>query len=166
MVYLIRHAHAGIKHQWPGWDGDRPLSEPGHQEACGLLARLGDYPITRIMASPARRCQQTVEPLSQRRAVPIELVDALSVDAPPVRLLQLVTDPGLHQAVLCGHGEQIGLLLGQLADGGLPIEPWCWPKGSTWVLDANDGQVTGARYLAPLRLADLGGCYEPKRSLT
>jgi 8-oxo-dGTP diphosphatase len=83
MVYLIRHAHAGIKHQWPGWDGDRPLSEPGHQEACGLLARLGDYPITRIMASPARRCQQTVEPLSQRRAVPIELVDALSVDAPP-----------------------------------------------------------------------------------
>jgi len=40
-----------------------------------------------------------------------------------------------------------------LADGGLPIEPRCWPKGSTWVLDANDGQVTGARYLAPLRLA-------------
>jgi hypothetical protein len=118
------------------------------------------------MASPALRCQQTVEPLSQRRAVPIELVDALSVDAPPVRLLQLVTNPGLHQAVLCGHGEQIGLLLGQLADGGLPIEPWYWPKGSTWVLDANDGQVTGARYLAPLRLADLGGCNEPKRSLT
>jgi 8-oxo-dGTP diphosphatase len=166
MVYLIRHAHAGIKHQWPGRDGDRPLSESGHQEALGLLARLRDYPITRIMASPALRCQQTVEPLSQRRAVPIELVDALSVDAPPVRLLQLVTDPGLHQAVLCGHGEQIGLLLGQLTDGGLPIEPWCWPKGSTWVLEANDGQVTGARYLAPLRLADLGGCYEPKRSLT
>ena len=96
------------------------------------------------MASPALRWQQTVEPLSQRRGVPIELVDALSVDAPPVRLLQLVTDPGLHQAVLCGHGEQIGLLLGLLADGGLPIEPRCWPKGSTWVLDTNDGQVTGA----------------------
>jgi len=25
MVYLIRHAHAGDKHQWPGRDGDRPL---------------------------------------------------------------------------------------------------------------------------------------------
>jgi 8-oxo-dGTP diphosphatase len=166
MVYLIRHAHAGNKHQWPGRDADRPLSEPGHQEAHGLLARLRDYAVTRIMASPALRCQQTVEPLSQRRAVPIELVDALSVDAPPVRLLQLVTDPGLHQAVLCGHGEQIGLLLGQLADGGLPIEPRCWPKGSTWVLDTNDGQVSGARYLAPLPLTDLGGCYEPKRQLT
>jgi hypothetical protein len=53
-----------------------------------------------------------------------------------------------------------------LADGGLPIEPRCWPKGSSWVLDANDRQVTGAYYLAPLRLADLGGCYEPKRPLT
>ena len=101
------------------------------------------------MASPALRCQQTVEPLSQHRGVPIELVDPRSVDAPPVRLLQLVTDPGLHQAVLYGHGEQIGLLLGQLADSGLPIEPRCWPKGSTWVLDANDRQVTGAYYLAP-----------------
>lgn len=77
MVCLIRHAHVGNKHQWPGRDADRPRSEgPGHQEAHGLLARLRDYPITRIMASPALCCQQTVEPLSQRRAVPIELVDA------------------------------------------------------------------------------------------
>ena len=68
--------------------------------------------------------------------------------------------------MLCGHGEQIGLLLCQLADGGLPIEPRSWPKGLTWVLDANDGQVTRARYLAPLRMTDLGGCYELKRPLT
>ena len=168
MVYLIRHAHAGNKNQWPGRDAERPLSEgPGHHEAHGLLARLRDYPITRIMASPALRCQQTVEPPSQRRGVPIELVDALSVDAPPVRLLQLVTDPGLHQAVLCGHGEQIGLLLGQLAR-------W-WPPDRAAVvaqgvhLGPGRQRRTGdrrARYLAPLRLTDLGGCYEPKRPLT
>jgi glycerol kinase len=24
------------------------------------------------------------------------------------------------------------------------LAPQCWPKGSTWALDANDGQVTGA----------------------
>ena len=114
------------------------------------------------MASPALRCQQTVEPLSQRRGVPIELVDALSVDAPPVRLLQLVTDPGLHQAVLCGHGEQIGLLLGLLADGGLPIEPRCWPKGVH--LGPRHQRRTGDRratWPPPLRLTDLGGCYKP-----
>jgi phosphohistidine phosphatase SixA len=81
MVCLVRHAHAGDKHQWPGPDEDRPLSVPGHREAHGLLARLRHYPITRILTSPALRCVQTVEPLSRRRAVPIEVVDALGVDA-------------------------------------------------------------------------------------
>jgi hypothetical protein len=45
-----------------------------------------------------------VVPLSQRRAVPMELVDALVVDAPPGALLKLVTEPGLQETVLCGHG--------------------------------------------------------------
>ena len=158
MVCLVRHAHAGNKHLWPGRDSDRPLSVSGQHEAHGLLARLRDYPISCILASPALRCRQTVEPLSQRRAVPIELVDALAVDAPPGRLLELVTDPGLQEAVLCGHGEQIGQLVRQLADGALlGAAPLRWAKGSTWILDSNDGRVVGTRYLAPLRLKDLAG---------
>jgi 8-oxo-dGTP diphosphatase len=143
----------------PGRDEDRPLSDAGDREAHGLLVRLRDYPITRILTSPARRCQQTVEPLSQRRGVPIELVDALAVDAPAGRLLELVTDPELQETVLCGHGEQIRALLGQQADGGLPVAPRRWTKGSTWVLYTHDGRVVGGRYLAPLRLTDLAGCY-------
>ena len=129
MVCLVRHAHAGDKHQWPGPDHDRPLSVPGQREAHGLLARLRDYSSTRILSSPAVRCVQTVEPLSLRRAVPIEVLDALAVDAPVERLLALVTDPGLESTVLCGHGEQIGGLMRQLADGGLLIdEPLRWAK--------------------------------------
>ena len=160
MVGLVRHAHAGDKHQWPGRDQDRPLSVPGQQEAHGLLARLRNYPITRILTSPAVRCVQTVEPLGQRRAVPIELVDALRVDAPMEGLLELVTDPGLAMVVLCGHGEQLGGLVRQLADGGLVGDgPLGWAKGSTWVLDTSQGRVVGARYLAPLRLKDLAGHY-------
>jgi 8-oxo-dGTP diphosphatase len=162
LVCLVRHAHAGNKHLWPGRDSDRPLSISGQHEAHGRLARLRDYPISRILISPALRCRQTVEPLtlSQRRAVPIELVDALSVDASAERLMELVTDPGLQEAVLCGHGEQIGLLLCQLADRGLAIDGSPrWAKGSTWVLDTKGGRVVGARYLAPLRLTDLAGCY-------
>jgi 8-oxo-dGTP diphosphatase len=160
MVSLVRHAHAGDKHQWPGRDHDRPLSVPGHHEAHGLLARLRNYPIGRILTSPAVRCVQTVEPLSQRRAVPIELVDALRVDTPVASLLALVTDPGLETAVLCGHGEQIAALVRQLADGGLVGDaPLRWAKGSTWVLDTNQGRVVGARYLPPLRVKDLAGHY-------
>ena len=160
MICLVRHAHAGDKQQWPGRDADRPLSVPGHREAHGLLARLRDYPVTRILASPALRCVQTVEPLSLRRSVPIGVVDALGVEAPVERLLELVTDPGLDSTVLCGHGEQIGALVRQLADGGLVGDgPLGWAKGSTWVLDTNQGRVVGARYLPALRLKDLAGHY-------
>lgn len=143
-----------------GRAGSGTLSVPGQHEGHGLLVRLRDYPISRILTSPAVRCAQTVEPLSQRRAVPIELVDALRVDAPIGSLLELMTDPGLETAVLCGHGEQIGGLVRQLADGGLVGDASLrWAKGSTWVLDTNQGRVVGARYLAPLRLKDLAGHY-------
>jgi hypothetical protein len=71
-----------------------------------------------------------------------------------------VTDPVLASTVLCGHVEQIGGLVRQLADGGLVVdEPLKWEKGSTWVLDTDQGRVVGARYLAPLRLKDLAGHY-------
>jgi phosphohistidine phosphatase SixA len=158
MPYLIRHADAGNKHHWAGPDHDRPLSPPGQLEAHGLLGRLRDYPITRILTSPAVRCQQTVAPLSQRRAVPIEPVDTLAVDAPAARLLALVADPTLQTAVLCTHGELIGQLMRQLAAGGVPLSgPLDWDKGSTWVLTTSDGAVTTAHYMAPLRLTDLAG---------
>lgn len=160
MPYLIRHAHAGNKHHWAGPDDARPLSFPGQLEAHGLLGRLRDYPITRILTSPAVRCQQTVTPLSQVRAVPIEVADALAVDAPAARLGALVTDSTLQTAVLCTHGEQIGQFMRQLAAGGVPLsEPLGWDKGSTWVLTTADGVVTTARYLAPLQSKDLAGHY-------
>ena len=160
MPYLIRHADAGNKHDWAGPDDARPLSFPGQLEAHSLLGRLRDYPITRILTSPTIRCQQTVTPLSQRRAVPTELAEDLAVDAPAARLLALVTDPQLQTAVLCTHGEQISQLMRQLAAGGVPLsEPLGWDKGSTWMLATSDGVVTTARYLAPLQLKDLAGIY-------
>ena len=160
MPYLIRHADARDEQHWAGPDDARPLSFPGRLEASGLLGRLRDYPISRILTSPAERCQQTVTPLSQRRAVPIELADALAVDAPSARLLTLVTDPTLQTAVLCTHGELIGQLMRQLAAGGVPLSgPLDGDKGSTWVLTTSDGIVTAAQYLAPLRLKDLAGHY-------
>jgi broad specificity phosphatase PhoE len=54
----------------------------GQEQADGLLVTLGGYPVTRILSSPTVRCHQTVVPLSQERAVPIEVVAALDVDAP------------------------------------------------------------------------------------
>jgi phosphohistidine phosphatase SixA len=130
MAYLVRHAHAGDKHQWVGPDQDRPLSVAGQGEARGLLTRLGGYRISRILSGPAIRCQQTVVPLAARFGLPVELIDDLVVKAAADQLLGLVTDPALGTAVLCSHGEVIGQVLQQLVAGGLVLaDPLRWEKG-------------------------------------
>jgi phosphohistidine phosphatase SixA len=160
MPYLVRHAHAGDKRAWGGPDGLRPLSDAGHREAHGLLVQLRDYPIARIVSSPATRCLQTVEPLAQRRALPVECAEVLGTDGDPDTLLALLLDPAAGDAVLCSHGELIGTVLERLAGRGLASggQP-SWPKGSAWVLDVDDGQVRHSRYLSPLRLQDTQASY-------
>jgi phosphohistidine phosphatase SixA len=78
MPYLVRHAHASDKHAWTGPDRLRPLSEPGRREAHGVLTQLRDYPITRILSSPAARCLQTVEPLPSAAASPLSPTGSLA----------------------------------------------------------------------------------------
>jgi phosphohistidine phosphatase SixA len=151
MVYLVRHAHAGSQKRWSGRDHDRPLSARGQEQANGLLATLRDHPVARILTSPAVRCQHTVIPLSQQRGVPIELASSLAVQAPVEGLLELVADPSMRAAVLCGHGEQLRgllrLLVGSVRfDGPLRLE-----KGSIWILDGGAGTVGAAFYVPPLR---------------
>jgi broad specificity phosphatase PhoE len=150
-VYLVRHAHAGNKADWYGPDLARPLSERGRRQASGLVARLLDYPVGRILSSPAARCRQTVEPLATQRGVAVEATGLLGVDAVADGVLELLGDPDLRHAVLCTHGELIGQVFGRLVKEGLdlPRDPR-WPKGSTWVLGHADGQVAAARYLEPL----------------
>jgi broad specificity phosphatase PhoE len=159
MPYLVRHAHAGDKRTWRGLDTLRPLSNPGWREAHGLLVQLRNYPITRIVSSPAVRCRQTVEPLSRRRNLPIETADELGVDADPVGLAELLMDPAASETVLCSHGELIGAALTQLVGPDLEGDGLIWPKGSTWILQALDGLLQDARYLAPLRLQDAEAGY-------
>ena len=160
MRYLVRHGHAGDKRTWQGPDSLRPLSGPGRGEAHGLLTQLRDYPITRILSSPALRCLQTVEPLAQRRGLPVDPAEVLGVDGDPVGLVELLVDPAAEGAVLCSHGELIGAALTRLLAPRLPeVGELGWPKGSTWVLEVDQGRVRRTQYLAPLRLQDVKAGY-------
>jgi hypothetical protein len=73
------------------------------------------------------------------------------VQAPVERLLELVLDPAMQGAVLCGHREQLRsllqLLMGSVSLGG----PLQLEKGSIWILDAGAGTVGAAHYVPPLR---------------
>jgi phosphohistidine phosphatase SixA len=156
MLLLVRHADAGTKSTWTGPDELRPLSPSGHLQAEGLVVRLEDYPVERILCSPTLRCSQTVQPLARDRLLRIETIPALGVGAGPAALLGLLWDLELRNSVLCTHGEGIGLLLTRLiADALVADDPLDWPKGSTWLLERlSRGRVRG-RYLAPLVLDEL-----------
>jgi 8-oxo-dGTP diphosphatase len=158
MPYLVRHAHAGAKPAWQGPDMLRPLSDPGRREAHGLLTQLRDYPVARILSSPAVRCLQTVEPLARRRGLPVEWAEALAVGAEPAGLVTLLSDPAAGDTVLCSHGELIGLVLTRLV-GQAGLDVLEWPKGSTWILTIEDGQLRHRHYLPPLRLQDVEAGY-------
>jgi phosphohistidine phosphatase SixA len=126
------------------------LSVRGQKQAEGLLEALRDHPVARILTSPTVRCRDTVVPLGHHRGVPVEPTSSLDVRAPVERLLELVADPSLQAAVLCGHGEQIRGLLRLLA-GGIRVEgPLRLEKGSTWILDLTAGPEGAARYLPPV----------------
>jgi phosphohistidine phosphatase SixA len=151
MLLLVRHADAGAKRTWTGPDRLRPLSPSGHLQADGLVIRLEDYPVERILCSPTLRCYQTVEPLARDRLLGIETVPSLGVDASPGQLLGLFWDLELRNSVLCTHGEGIGLLLTRLIGDALLVEdPLDWPKGSTWLLERVDRRQVRGRFLAPL----------------
>jgi phosphohistidine phosphatase SixA len=152
VLAVVRHADAGDKRSWEGPDMLRPLSPTGRRQAEGLVFRLDDYPVERILCSPTVRCHQTVEPLARDRFLQIEPVAALRVEAELAQVLGVFWDQELRDAVLCTHGETIGRLLMHLAADGLIVQdPLSWPKGSAWLLERSDHrrQVRG-RFLAPL----------------
>jgi phosphohistidine phosphatase SixA len=152
MVYLVRHAHAGTQKRWSGPDHDRPLTARGREQANGLPEVLRGHPVARVLTSPTVRCRETVVPLGRHRGVPVELASSLDVHAPVERLLELVVDPSMQAAVLCGHGEQLRGLL-RLLVGSVRFEgPLRLEKGSTWIVELAS-EVATARYLPPLRVA-------------
>ena len=153
MLLVVRHADAGDKQTWAGPDRLRPLSPSGRLQAEGLVVRLEDYPVERILCSPTLRCRQTVEPLARDRLLRIDTVPELGVGTTPAQLLGLFWDLELRNSVLCTHGEGIGLLLTRLLAGALVAEdPLDWPKGSTWLLQRINRRQVRARYLSPLVL--------------
>jgi 8-oxo-dGTP diphosphatase len=148
-VYLVRHAKAGSRRNWSGKDSQRPLSKPGRRQADEIAALLADAAITRIASSPFVRCVQTVEPLAAAVGVPVDVSDALAEAAPLADAADLLDKLAREQSVLCSHGDMIGDLLMHLADHGVRLGDFRLEKGSVWVLDTEDGRVTGARYVPP-----------------
>jgi broad specificity phosphatase PhoE len=148
-IYLVRHAKAGSRSDWSGPDDLRPLTKPGRRQADAIRDLLADRGVTRVVSSPYVRCRQTVEPLGQRLRLPVDLADELGEGTPLAEALRLIEKFTSEPAVLCTHGDVLGELLESLAQRGLIGRDLRMEKGSTWVLDFQGDEITGATYLAP-----------------
>lgn len=151
-LLVVRHGKAGSRHDWDGPDEERLLSPAGWHQAGALVPLLARYPVERVLASPAVRCIQTVEPLARARDLVVESRPEIGEGHAllATRLVRALAEAE-QPTVLCTHGDVIPAILEWLAEEvgvELPSEVR-WAKGSTWALKVKAGQVTSATYLPP-----------------
>jgi phosphohistidine phosphatase len=137
-LILWRHAEAedGLPgEELSGRDMDRSLTQRGEKQALRMVAWL-DRQLpegTRILVSPARRCEQTALALGRKYKIRSEL----GPNATPAQLLELVQWPAHKYPVLViGHqpilGQTIALLLA-LKESECAVK-----KGALWWLRNRD----------------------------
>lgn len=147
-AFVVRHAKAGSRRRFDGDDELRPLSRNGRPQAEGLVGLLTHRDVARVLTSPYTRCIQTVEPLAAHLGLDVELDEHLAEGADWTHALGLV-EQATAPIVLCSHGDVIGDLMHHLTARGVPLDDDRIEKGSTWVLQVEEGEVVKARYLPP-----------------
>jgi len=146
--YVVRHAKAGSRGHWTGDDRQRPLSKKGIKQAEALVEILAPFPIAAIYSSPFLRCVQTVEPLARARKLPLKQSPSLAEGHGLAGAMEFIGDPKLDEVVLSTHGDIVWELVEELVkrravkpgEGG-------FEKGSTWVVDFEDGSFVRARFI-------------------
>lgn len=147
-VFVVRHAKAGSRRRFEGDDRLRPLSRNGRAQAKALVDLLVNSDVMRVLSSPYTRCIETVEPLAKKLGLEVELNEDLAEGADWSRALALIEN-AKEPLVLCSHGDVIGELMHHLEQRGVPLDDDRIEKGSTWVLQVEDGEVVKAHYLPP-----------------
>lgn len=144
---LVLWRHADAVDAAPGTpDAERALSARGEREAQRMAAwlrqRLPDA--TRVLASPARRAQQTARALPW----PVETVEQVGTEASPQDILRACGWPAGERTVLVvGHQPTLGQAAA-LAITGRPAD-WTVRKGAVWWLESRADGAALRAVLAP-----------------
>lgn len=133
-LILWRHAEAHLQRDGQS-DLDRPLTTKGERQAARMAEWLNQRlaQTTRIIVSPALRCQQTVRVLDR----PFKTLPALAPDGTGDALLKAARWPDATEPVLIvGHQPTLGLVAAHL----LAEAPQAWAikKGAAWWLRSRD----------------------------
>jgi phosphohistidine phosphatase len=139
-LILWRHAEAHVLRDGQT-DLERALTTKGERQAHRMAEWLNQRMAhsTRVIVSPALRCQQTARALSRN----FKTVDALGPEQSAQDLLTAARWPELTEPVLVvGHQPTLGLVAARLICE-LP-QPWSVKKGAVWWL-RDRGRDEGAR---------------------
>jgi phosphohistidine phosphatase len=138
---LILWRHAEAHDAKPGQDDlDRALTAKGERQAERMAAWLNRVlpESTRVLASPARRTQQTAGALDRKFKTVAAIAPGASIDA----LLHAARWPDAREPVLVvGHQPALGLVTAWLLSQA--TDPWTLRKGSVvWLRGRErDGQL-------------------------
>ena len=138
-LILWRHAEA-FEPDAGGNDLDRALTTKGERQAARMAQWLNHHlpATTRILVSPARRCQQTAHALERK----FKTVDALAPEAGVDALLAAARWPDSREPVLViGHQPTLGSTAAWLLAGA--VQPWSVRKAGVWWLRSRvrEGQL-------------------------
>jgi len=133
-LILWRHAEAHVQREGQD-DLHRALTAKGERQAQRMAEWLNQRIAhsTRILVSPAVRCQQTAKALAKG----FKTVDALAPDTSVEAVLKAARWPEAAEPVLVvGHQPTLGMVAAQLLTG----EPQAWAikKGAVWWLRTRD----------------------------
>jgi 8-oxo-(d)GTP phosphatase len=80
-LIALRHAKAVPAWEFDGSDAERPLTERGRGDAKRIVPTIAAYAPQRLVSSTARRCRQTIAPLSKALGLDVKLADSIAQDA-------------------------------------------------------------------------------------
>ncbi len=149
-LYVVRHADAGARGPASERDELRALSPRGLRQADGLRVQLADAGITRLVASPFRRCVETLEPLAKELGLEVLPDERLAEAMGFVGALALAEELRRETAAICSHGDVIPDLLEALQRRGTKLKDELrWQKASTWVLTRDGDGFSKGSYRPP-----------------
>jgi 8-oxo-dGTP diphosphatase len=150
MLYLVRHAKAGNRHEFTGNDRLRPLSASGKLQARALADALVADGVQSLISSPYLRCIQTLYPAAKRIGAKVATDELLSEGRSPIEVLKLLESLP-DGAAACSHGDVIPATIAALERRGCKLTSAPdWRKATVWVLDrGDDGEISTASVWPP-----------------
>lgn len=150
-LVLWRHAEA-VELQDGCEDIDRALTARGYKQAARMASWL-DRQLpenTRILSSPARRCEDTARRLDRK----FKLSSELAPEATAAQMLQFVQWPEAKTTVLViGHQPMLGQAVAQLL--GLQASECAIKKGAVWWLRSRERDGQRQTVLVTVQSADM-----------